>query len=424
MTLWRPMRDRLARAFFGNFFRLLLLTVSLAQWSVLWWLFPNEIGSRAWAWQVVGVGLFFGGNRWLVMRTQRHRRQRSPSGVLPRFYYACAFTCLFCFTFLLLTGALWMGARVMLGAIAVEARTAHAGMVIDSDIDVVFRWLANSGMAVIAIAFGYGYTIGQRRLRVTRLSLPLRGLPPALSGLRIAQISDLHIGDNLDRAQLETFVARINALRADVVCITGDIIDAPSSDMQSFLPILAGVRAAHGVFAILGNHDHYADADRVQHALQTLTPFTVLRDQSAVLQVHGTRLHIVGVDDRGRDWARGVTQHPYLAGALAAVPEGEAVLLLSHRPDLFPQAAAAGVSLMLSGHTHGGQIAVPWFNGRLRNLAEFITPYDRGLFERQGSFLYVNCGLGVTGQRIRLFTPREITVIEAQVPSVPAGAAA
>jgi len=80
------------------------------------------------------------------------------------------------------------------------------------------------------------------------------------------------------------------------------------------------------------------------------------------------------------------------------------------------------VALMLSGHTHGGQIAMPWFNGRLRNLAEFITPYDRGLFERQGSFLYVNCGLGVTGQRIRLFTPREITLIEAQTTNQAAAA--
>ncbi len=88
------------------------------------------------------------------------------------------------------------------------------------------------------------------------------------------------------------------------------------------------------------------------------------------------------------------------------------ILLLAHRPDIFPQAAAAGVALTLSGHTHGGQLALPWFDGRRRNLAAFITRFDRGLYRDRDSYLYVNCGLGVTGQRIRLFTPREITVFE------------
>jgi hypothetical protein len=106
----------------------------------------------------------------------------------------------------------------------------------------------------------------------------------------------------------------------------------------------------------------------------------------------------------------------YLDSVLPALPDGEPVLLLCHRPDIFPQAAAGGVALTLSGHTHGGQLGVPWFNGRVRNLAEFITRFDRGLFEHRGSYLYVNCGLGVTGQRIRLCTPREITLIEARSP--------
>ena len=101
-----------------------------------------------------------------------------------------------------------------------------------------------------------------------------------------------------------------------------------------------------------------------------------------------------------------------LAGLLEAAPAGVPVLLLSHRPDIFHQAAASRVALTLSGHTHGGQLAVPWFGGRRRNLAEFITPFDRGLYRRSDSVLYVNSGLGVTGQRIRLLTPREVSVFE------------
>jgi uncharacterized protein len=253
--------------------------------------------------------------------------------------------------------------------------------------------------------------------------LPLRHCAAPLEGLRIVQISDIHIGQNLTRAQLERFVARVNALSPDLICITGDIADGPSADLEECLPALAQLRAAHGVFAILGNHDHYAGPEWVEEALRQLTPFTVLREERTAIVVNGQRLHIIGLDDHGRDWARGMTRAAYLDTALAAIPPDEPVLLLSHRPDIFPRAAAAGVALTLSGHTHGGQLGIPWFNGRVRNLAEFITRFDRGLFERNGSYLYVNCGLGVTGQRIRLSTPREITLIEIQTAGAQALAA-
>jgi predicted MPP superfamily phosphohydrolase len=415
--VWERLRERLSAVFFRHFFRLLFVSVSLSQWAVLWWFVLRPIQSVPWAAHVIGPALFYHANRWLALRAQERRYGRRRPSAWSRLYYRFAFTSLFCCSFLLLTGALWVTAKVLLGAIPVEARTVQAGQLIDTDVDVLFRWLASAGAALIAVAFTYGYTVGQRRLRVTHLTLRLRNAATSLRGLRIVQISDIHIGDNLDRRELEHFVARVNDLRPDLICITGDIVDAPSADLEEFLPVLARLRAAYGVFAILGNHDHYAGADRVQQALQAYTAFRLLRDHHTVIDVNGTRLHILGVDDHGRDWARGVRAVPFLTSALAAIGDHEPVLLLCHRPDVFPQAAAGGVALMLSGHTHGGQIAVPWLNGRMRNLAEFITPFDRGLFERDGSYLYVNCGLGVTGQRIRLCTPREITVIDVDVPA-------
>jgi predicted MPP superfamily phosphohydrolase len=409
----RRIRAGLTRAFFANFFRLLLIATSLSQWCVTWWIFPGFIASLPLPVQAALPIAIYATNRWLVRQTQRYRQRGAPLGRLPRLYYAHAFTCLFCTSFLLVTGAVWLSAKVFLEAITVQAGTVQASLAVGSSLNTAFRWLANCGMAVIAVAFAYGYSFGQLRLRITRLQLPLRNWSTP-DGLRIVQVSDIHIGQNLEPAQLERFVARVNDLRPDLICITGDIIDAPSTDLARSLPLLARLQAPHGVFAILGNHDHYAGADRVEAALRRLTPFTVLRDQHTAIEVNGQRLHIVGLDDRGRDWARGVFAVPYLRTAIAAIPADEPVLVLCHRPDIFPQAAACGVALTLSGHTHGGQLGMPWFDGRVRNLAEFITAFDRGLFERDGSYLYVNCGLGVTGQRIRLFTPREITLIEIQ----------
>jgi predicted MPP superfamily phosphohydrolase len=175
--------------------------------------------------------------------------------------------------------------------------------------------------------------------------------------------------------------------------------------------VLAGLRARHGVFVTLGNHDFYAGADEVTAALRRLTPFTVLRDALVRVEIRGASLAIAGVDDLGRDWARGVLEHPALPPLAAAVPAGTPLIVLSHRPDCFAQAARLGAAVVLSGHTHGGQLALP-LGRRVRNLAEFISPFHRGLYRDGDATLYVNRGLGFTGQKIRLFTPREIACLE------------
>ncbi len=123
-------------------------------------------------------------------------------------------------------------------------------------------------------------------------------------------------------------------------------------------------------------------------------------------------LAVAGVDDLGRDWARGVLEHPALPALATAAPAGAPLIVLSHRPDCFPQAARLGAVLQLSGHTHGGQLALPYLPGRLpRNLAEFISRFHRGLYREGDATLYVNRGLGFTGQKIRLFSSREIALV-------------
>jgi len=405
------LRARLTLWFFRRFFLLLLLGISLGETALLWWVSaPLELLPLvAYA---LAIPLLFALNTYLAASQRRRRPSPGAIGSLPTMYYAFAFASVFCGIFLALTSLTWIGSKALVGALAAQALTASHGAALGSDIDTGFRWLANLGITTISLSFVYGYSIGQLRLKVRRVPIRLQRAPAAWHGLTIAQISDIHVGENLEADQLQYFVDRVNELQADIICITGDIADSVRSDLDTYFPVLAGLRAKYGVFAILGNHDHYAGPERVVAALQRHTSFTVLRDASVEIDVRGHPLAVVGLDDRGQDWARGLHHVPALDQTLAVLPPETRTLLLCHRPDPFPHAARAGVGLMLSGHTHGGQIGMPWINGRTRNLAQFVTAFDRGLFEIDRSYLYVNCGLGVTGQRIRLCTPREITILE------------
>jgi predicted MPP superfamily phosphohydrolase len=398
-------RAAVARRFFRSFVPIVLLAVSSAQWTVLAWLLLVAAGiSLSWPLHLTGIGGVYLMNRGLT--GQRRLRRNTPAF---RFYTATAFVSLFCAAYLWVAWLAFTGVHGVLGVVSAQAFGAAGQIAIQAGVGDAFRWAGSLGMAGIALLMGYGYVAGQHELRVQRLPVPMRGLRRPL---QVAQISDIHVGQNLTLEQLERFVAAVNATDPDLVCITGDIADSPLADFATFFPVLAGLRARYGVCAILGNHDHGTGADRVVAALERWTPFRVLRDAAVTIDCDGNPLHVIGLDDRGRDWARGVRSDARLAELLEAAPADAPVLLLVHRPDIFEQAAAAAVPLTLSGHTHGGQLAIPWFGGRRRNLAEFVTAFDRGLYRRGDAHLYVNCGLGVTGQRIRLFTPREITVAE------------
>ena len=399
-----------ARLFYRHFFRLLVAATSAAQWAVVAW--TLRVGfDRVLPWWMHGLGVaaLYAGNRAVTTRRSARR------GWIFRAYTAAAFVSLFCALFLLAISVVFAGAAIVLGGLRAQALTAGGSSGLGA-LDAVFRWVASGGMAVIALTMGYGYVFGHRELRVNRIPLSLAGFTANGRPLRIAQISDIHVGQNLTRAELEAFVARVNATEPDLICVTGDIADSASADTAGFFPILGELRARYGVCAILGNHDHFAGADRIVAELRRWTAFHVLRDSAVTLTLGEARVHVLGLDDRGRDWARGVRSDQRLVELLAAAPRDAPVLLLAHRPDIFHQAAAAAVPLTLSGHTHGGQLAVPWGRGRRRNLAEFVTQFDRGLYQRGDSYLYVNCGLGVTGQRIRLFTPREISLFELTSP--------
>lgn len=280
-----------------------------------------------------------------------------------------------------------------------------------------FAAVAWPSVALVMLVASWGYLVGHRRLRVTPLLVSLPGLPPALDGLRIVHLSDLHLGPLADRAGFADVVARVAELDPDLVVVTGDVVDSKRTDVDAWVPLLAGIRARHGVWAILGNHDEGAGLDRVAAAIARHSDWTVLRDDVAPVTIDGATLWLVGLEYR--DTPASIAALP---GLVARVPSGEAAILLCHHPAIYEAAARLGVPLTLAGHTHGGQLAVPGLP-RLNPARILMTRFDAGTFARHGTLLHVNRGLGISGQRIRVGAPREITVVTLLAPAATAGAA-
>lgn len=257
------------------------------------------------------------------------------------------------------------------------------------------------------LSAAYGLAAVRRTPRITRVTLPFPGLPPALDGFRIAQISDIHCGLFAPEARVRDWVRRTNALGADVVTVTGDLIASGTDHIAPVARALGELRATDGVFAVMGNHDYFGAGEPLVWALRD-RGVTVLRNDHRRLR---EGLILAGVDDT---WSRRAN----LAQALSGAPPDAFTVLLAHDPDMFPHAARRGVALTLSGHTHGGQFAVPLL-ARRYNLANFVTRYTTGLYREGQAALFVNRGAGTSGPPIRLGTRGEIVEITLRPGHVP-----
>lgn len=258
----------------------------------------------------------------------------------------------------------------------------------------------------VALAGALSLAAGVRavwpRPRVVRTTVEVPGLPPAFHNYQVVHLSDIHCGPWTPAARVRRWVERINALGPDLVAVTGDLITTGSDYVPAVSQALGGLRARDGVFACMGNHDYFTDGEAFARALQR-AGLTVLRNRGQSIERAGDSLYVAGVDDT---WSR----RDDVPAALEGRPEGTPTVLLAHDPLLFPEAAAAGVELTLSGHTHGGQFAVPVLHRRL-NLARFASPFTVGLYRAGDSILHVSRGAGTTGPPIRLGAPAEISVL-------------
>jgi predicted MPP superfamily phosphohydrolase len=304
-----------------------------------------------------------------------------------------------------------------LGSACLAALLAFAGLPAELGF-ALFRGGSAAVTAATAVALGWGFAAGPRGLEVTSIRVEISGLARSLAGLRIAQLTDLHIGNGVEGDRLAGMVERSNALGADLVVLTGDLFDHDPQALVAGARGLAGLRARLGVFAVLGNHDLFAGGERVAAALAEHAPAIRLLRGERVRVPAPAPLYLAGLDDPGRDWTAGGGTLPAIAALAADLPGDGPTILLVHRPDAFPQAAALGFPLVLAGHFHGGQIALPLGGGRW-NAARLISPFHRGVYRVGASTLYVSRGLGFAGPRIRLGSVPEIALIELTASSAP-----
>jgi len=291
-------------------------------------------------------------------------------------------------------GAVWMGLLILvLPALGLVDLVTIFGLVLKPWV-AGLRWTA-VGVAVILACIAW--VGGQVRPQTVDLEVEVVDLPVEADGFVIVQLSDLHLGSLIGARRLRAVVEQIRGLGPDLVAETGDLIDSDAGAVEELVPELKKLTAPKGVFAVLGNHEYYAGAERSRRLLRD-AGFTVL-DNAAVEVVPG--LWIAGVADRGGGGQTGDLVAD-LEGALVDVPRNDAVVLLQHTPGYEEAAAAAGVDLMLNGHTHGAQIWPAHY------LVRLSFPHLAGVRQIGGMTQVVCRGAGRWGPPMRLFAPSEI----------------
>ena len=261
------------------------------------------------------------------------------------------------------------------------------------------RWAI--GLTLVSVLLGF---LIARRPRLVEVDIPIVGLSMALRGFSIAQISDLHVGPTIKRGFVARIVDRVNSLQADMVAITGDLVDGSVPELCAHTAPLRGLSARHGVFFVTGNHEYYSGEPAWTAELQRLG-LTVLKNQHVILQHNGASLVLAGVNDHSAHHFD-PAQRSDPAGALRGVQAGLGPkILLAHQPSTAAAAAAAGFDVQISGHTHGGQFW-PW-----NLLVGFFQPYTAGINRLKNLVIYVSRGTGYWGPPNRFIVPGEITRI-------------
>ena len=271
------------------------------------------------------------------------------------------------------------------------------------------RWVGSAVAATVAAATAVALRSALSGPQVERVSVDLTRLPKSLQGLTIAQISDLHVSLLLGRDYVERVVERANALNPSLIAITGDLVDGKVEHLRDAVAPLGNLRAPHGVYFVTGNHEYYSGVDSWIAELTRLG-IRVLRNERVSIGTGAESFDLAGIDDwTAQSFGNGHGAN--LPAALAGRDSGRELVLLAHQPKAIGEAAERGVGLVLSGHTHGGQI---WPFGYLVKLQQ---PFVSGLNRQGTTQIYVNRGTGYWGPPMRLGSPPELTLLELRTAS-------
>ena len=262
-----------------------------------------------------------------------------------------------------------------------------------------------SALLVVAaslVATAIGAWNARRTAAVVRVDVPIAGLPPALHGFTIAQISDIHIGPTIRANYVRAIVDRVNGLQADMVAVTGDLVDGSVAELAAHVAPLAALTSRHGSFFVTGNHEYYSGAHAWIAELRRLD-ITVLLNEHVVLRHGGSEIVVAGVTDHSAHYFDVRHRSDPRLALDGSPPDAAMRLLLAHQPRSATAAADAGFHLQLSGHTHGGQFW-PW-----NYFVRLQQPFTAGLHRLQDLWVYTSRGTGYWGPPKRFGAPSEIT---------------
>jgi len=256
----------------------------------------------------------------------------------------------------------------------------------------------------VGITTGIGFEQAVGGAIVKEVQVPLGNVPEALQKLKIVQFTDLHIGPMIKQDYVQTLVLQMNALDADMIVMTGDLVDGSVARLKDDVAPLGQLKAKHGKFFITGNHEYYSGAEAWITEMKRLG-FTVLLNEHEVIEVEGAKLLMAGVTDYRAD--RHIASHQTSPKkAIEGARQVDVKILLAHQPKSIFEATEVGFDLQISGHTHGGQY-YPW-----NFIAKIANPYIKGLHLHEGkTWIYVSPGTGYWGPPIRLGNKPEITLI-------------
>ena len=318
--------------------------------------------------------------------------------------------------------------RVQSGSRTGPVPLAAVEMLLDPSRRYFFRTATALAGAAPFLSAVYGFASERLNYQVRRVEIPMANLPPALDGLQIVQLSDIHLSGYMTRVDVRRAVDMANELGGDLAVVTGDFITGASDPLADCIDEIRQLRAPLGVWGCNGNHEIYAKAEDLAQRLFAQAGMKLLRHENAQIAFRGANFNLIGVDYQRERTSSGHKQQ-VLANLEPLVRRDVPNILLSHNPNTFNRAAELGIELSLAGHTHGGQIQVEILDHRL-SPARFITDYIAGLYQRplqagvselalpasnsvehRTAKLYVNRGLGTVGAPVRLGVPPEISLL-------------